>query len=137
MIYDLGIESPARPTMAARSESTSSQIVDNYPQSHIPARRAAGGRRHLLEARGPSNPTSERSASFKQFLSFYPLHPRAEYAQYKIGMAHYVQVRSALSATRRKPRAAIEAFDSVRRAISHQRADGRSSDETPGDARPI
>jgi outer membrane protein assembly factor BamD len=31
---------------------------------------------------------------FQEFLSFYPTHPRADYAQYKLGMAHFKQMRS-------------------------------------------
>jgi outer membrane protein assembly factor BamD len=32
---------------------------------------------------------------FQEFLSFYPTHARADYAQYKLGMAHFRQMRSA------------------------------------------
>ena len=31
---------------------------------------------------------------FQEFLSFYPTHPRADYAQYKLSMAHFRQMRS-------------------------------------------
>ena len=31
---------------------------------------------------------------FQEFLSFYPTHPRADYAQYKLGMAHFRQMRA-------------------------------------------
>jgi len=30
---------------------------------------------------------------FREFLSFYPTNPRADYAQYKLGMAHFKQMR--------------------------------------------
>jgi len=30
---------------------------------------------------------------FKEFLTFYPTNPRADYAQYKLGLAHYRQMR--------------------------------------------
>ena len=30
---------------------------------------------------------------FREFLSFYPTHPRADYAQYKLGMSHFYQMR--------------------------------------------
>jgi outer membrane protein assembly factor BamD len=33
-------------------------------------------------------------AEFQEFLSFYPTHGRADYAQYKLGMAHFLQMRS-------------------------------------------
>ena len=31
---------------------------------------------------------------FREFLSFYPTQPRADYAQYKLGMAHFRQMRA-------------------------------------------
>jgi outer membrane protein assembly factor BamD len=30
---------------------------------------------------------------FREFLSFYPIHKRADYAQYKLGLAHFRQMR--------------------------------------------
>lgn len=33
-------------------------------------------------------------AEFQEFLSFYPTHARADYAQYKLGLAHFRQMRS-------------------------------------------
>jgi outer membrane protein assembly factor BamD len=30
---------------------------------------------------------------FREFLTFFPTHARADYAQYKLGMAHYEQMR--------------------------------------------
>jgi outer membrane protein assembly factor BamD len=32
-------------------------------------------------------------AEFQEFLAFYPTHARADYAQYKLGMAHHRQMR--------------------------------------------
>lgn len=32
---------------------------------------------------------------FQEFLAFYPTHPRADYAQYKMAMAHFRQMRAA------------------------------------------
>jgi outer membrane protein assembly factor BamD len=32
---------------------------------------------------------------FREFLSFYPTNPRADYSQYKLGMAHFKQMRAA------------------------------------------
>jgi outer membrane protein assembly factor BamD len=32
---------------------------------------------------------------FREFLSFYPIHRRADYAQFKLGMAHFRQMRHA------------------------------------------
>jgi outer membrane protein assembly factor BamD len=33
-------------------------------------------------------------AEFQEFLSFYPTHARADYAQYKLGLAHFKQMRA-------------------------------------------
>ena len=33
---------------------------------------------------------------FREFLNFYPTHERADYAQYKLGMAHFYQMRAAM-----------------------------------------
>ena len=33
-------------------------------------------------------------AEFQEFLSFYPTHARADYAQYKLGLAHFRQMRA-------------------------------------------
>ena len=30
---------------------------------------------------------------FREFLSFYPTNPRADYAQFKVGMSHFRQMR--------------------------------------------
>jgi outer membrane protein assembly factor BamD len=46
---------------------------------------------------------------FQEFLAFYPTHPRADYAQYKIGMAHHKQMRSA-GRDQTETRAAVVAF---------------------------
>ena len=32
---------------------------------------------------------------FREFLSFYPTNPRADYAQYKLGFCHFKQMRAA------------------------------------------
>jgi outer membrane protein assembly factor BamD len=32
---------------------------------------------------------------YREFLSFYPTNPRADYAQYKLGMSHFKQMRAA------------------------------------------
>ena len=33
-------------------------------------------------------------AEFREFLTFYPTNPRADYAQYKLALAHYRQMRA-------------------------------------------
>jgi outer membrane protein assembly factor BamD len=47
---------------------------------------------------------------FQEFLSFYPTHARADYAQYKLGMAHYRQMR-APQRDQSETRAALRDFE--------------------------
>jgi outer membrane protein assembly factor BamD len=47
---------------------------------------------------------------FQEFLAFYPTHPRADYAQYKIGMTHHRQMRSA-GRDQTETRAAVTSFE--------------------------
>ena len=47
---------------------------------------------------------------FQEFLAFYPTHARADYAQYKLGMTHHRQMRSA-GRDQTETRAAISAFE--------------------------
>jgi outer membrane protein assembly factor BamD len=47
---------------------------------------------------------------FTEFLSFYPTNSRADYAQYKLGMAHFKQMRLA-QRDQTETRAAVKEFD--------------------------
>ena len=69
------------------------QIVDNYPQSPLrPDAKLAIGDTYLGEGTGESYVLAINE--FQEFLSFYPTNPRADYAQFKLGMAHFRQMRS-------------------------------------------
>jgi outer membrane protein assembly factor BamD len=46
---------------------------------------------------------------FQEFLAFYPTHARADYAQYKVGMTHHRQMRSA-GRDQTETRAAVNSF---------------------------
>jgi outer membrane protein assembly factor BamD len=48
---------------------------------------------------------------FQEYLAFYPTNPRADYAQYKVGMTHHRQMRSA-GRDQTETRATITAFES-------------------------
>src|SRR5213075_2827728 len=64
------------------------QIVDNYPQSpHRPDAKLGVGDAYLGE--NTTDSTVLAAAEFKEFLSFYPTNPRADYAQYKLAMSHF------------------------------------------------
>lgn len=68
------------------------QLVDSYPQSVYRGDAKLGiGDTYLGE--GTAEGYVLGINEFKEFLSFYPTHPNAHYAQFKIGMAHYYQMR--------------------------------------------
>jgi outer membrane protein assembly factor BamD len=70
------------------------QIRDNYPQSQYRAasRLAIGD---TYEGEGTLDAYVQALDEFQDFLSLYPTHSRAPYAQYKVGMVHYHQMRRA------------------------------------------
>src|ERR671925_77008 len=68
------------------------QIVDNYPQSQYrPDAKLAVGDTYVGEGTSEAYVLAENE--FREFLTFYPTHRRADYAQYKLGMAHFLQMR--------------------------------------------
>ncbi len=70
------------------------EIVDNYPQSLYRADAKLGvGDTYLGEGTTEAMVLAENE--FREFLNFFPTHPRADYAQYKLGVAHFEQMRSA------------------------------------------
>lgn len=69
------------------------QLVDVYPQSRYRADAKLGiGDTYLGEGTAESFVLGINE--FREFLSFYPTHDRASYAQYKLGMAHFYQMRA-------------------------------------------
>ena len=67
------------------------QLVDSYPQSTYRADGKLGiGDTYLGEGTLEANVLAINE--FREFLSFYPTHRRAGYAQYKLGMAHFYQM---------------------------------------------
>jgi outer membrane protein assembly factor BamD len=70
------------------------QLVDSYPQSPYRADAKLGvGDTYLGE--GTAEAYVLAINEFREFLSFYPLHKRADYAQLKLGLAHFYQMRAA------------------------------------------
>jgi outer membrane protein assembly factor BamD len=67
------------------------QLMDSYPQSPYRADAKLGLADTYL---GENSAESKVLAinEYREFLSFYPTHARADYAQYKLGMAHYYQM---------------------------------------------
>ena len=69
------------------------QLVDSYPQSPFRADAKLGiGDSYLGE--GSAEGSVLGINEFREFLNFYPTHKRADYAQYKLGMAHFYQMRA-------------------------------------------
>jgi outer membrane protein assembly factor BamD len=68
------------------------QLVDTYPQSTYRADAKLGlGDTYLGEGSAESYVLAINE--YREFLSFYPTNPRADYAQFKLAMAHFYQMR--------------------------------------------
>ena len=90
-LYERGSESiEARRWFTAREYFA--RIVDNYPQSQFrPDAKLGLADAYLGE--GTTESLVLAVNEYKEFLTFYPTHPRADYAQYKLGMVHHRQMR--------------------------------------------
>lgn len=70
------------------------QIVDNYPNSPLrPDAKLGVGDTYLGEGSTESLVLGENE--YREFLTFYPTNPRADYAQYQLAMSHFKQMRAA------------------------------------------
>lgn len=68
------------------------QIVETYTQSpYRPDAKLGLGDTYLGE--GTAEALALALNEFREFLSFWPTHQRADYAQYKLGMTHFRQMR--------------------------------------------
>ena len=69
------------------------QVVDNYPQSPVrPDAKLGVGDSFLGEKSSESLVLAGNE--YREFLTFYPRHDRADYAQYKVAMSHFMQMRA-------------------------------------------
>ena len=107
-LFERGNESlKAREWMNARTYFM--QIVDGYPQSPFrPDAKLGMGDSYL----GENSPEALVSAAneFREFLQFYPTNSRADYAQYKLAMSHFQQMRAA-DRDQTETKAALTEFD--------------------------
>ena len=71
------------------------QLVDAYPQSPFRAD-AKLGIADTYIGEGSAEGYVLAQNEFREFLAFYPTHRRAGYAQYKLGMTHFYQMRAPL-----------------------------------------
>src|SRR5215208_5619367 len=68
------------------------QLMDSYPQSQYRADAKLGlADTYLGEGSAESNVLAVNE--YREFLSFYPTHERADYAQFKLAMTHFYQMR--------------------------------------------
>ena len=85
------------------------QVVDNYPQSPVrPDAKLGVGDSYLGEHTAESLILAAQE--FREFLQFFPTNPRADYAQYKLAMSHYEQMR-APERDQTETREALKEFD--------------------------
>lgn len=85
------------------------QVVDNYPQSPVrPDAKLGVGDSYLNE--GGTDSLVLAANEFREFLTFYPTNPRVDYAQYKLAMTHFRQMR-APERDQTETREAIKEFD--------------------------
>lgn len=85
------------------------QVTDTYTQSPFrPDAKLGLGDTHLGE--GTPEALVLAINEFREFLTFYPTHARADYAQYKIGMAYHRQMRAA-QRDQTETRSAITEFE--------------------------
>lgn len=69
------------------------QVTETYTQSPVrPDAKLGIGDTYIGE--GSPESLVLAIAEFQEFLSFYPTHPRADYAQYKLALAHFRQMRA-------------------------------------------
>jgi outer membrane protein assembly factor BamD len=69
------------------------QIVDNYPQSPLrPDAKLGIGDTYLGE--NTTEALVLAANEFREFLTFYPTNARADYAQFKLAMSHFEQMRA-------------------------------------------
>jgi outer membrane protein assembly factor BamD len=69
------------------------QLVDSYPQSPYRADAKLGIGDTFLGERSAESYVLAMN-EYREFLNFYPTHPRAHYAQFKLAMAHFYQMKS-------------------------------------------
>lgn len=85
------------------------ELVDSYPQSPYRAEAKLGiGDSYLGD--GTTESKILAINEFREFLTFFPTHARADYAQYKLAMAHYYQMLNP-QRDQTETREAIKEFD--------------------------
>ena len=103
------------------------QVVDNYPQSPVrPDAKLGVGDSFLGEKSAESLVLAANE--YREFLTFYPRHERADYAQYKLAMSHFQQMR-APERDQTETVNALREFQALLRSIPEQHPDARGAHE--------
>jgi outer membrane protein assembly factor BamD len=91
-LFDRGMESlKERKWIDAREYFR--QVVDNYPQSPLrPDAKLGLGDSYLGEKSTESLVLAANE--YREFITFFPQNPRADYAQHKLAMSHFQQMRA-------------------------------------------
>lgn len=91
-LYDRGLDAIGKERWIDAREYFR-QVVDNYPGSAFRADAKLGlGDAYLGE--GGAENLILAANEFREFLTFYPTNARADYAQYKLAMTHFRQMRA-------------------------------------------
>ena len=91
-LFDRGNENLTRKRWAVAREYYR-QLVDSYPQSPYRADAKLGiGDTYMGEKTAESYVLAINE--FREFLNFYPTNKRAHYAQFRLGMAHFYQMKA-------------------------------------------
>jgi outer membrane protein assembly factor BamD len=68
------------------------QLLDSFPRSQLAGDARLGVADSYFQQKGSGNLVLA-IAEYRDFLTFFPNHPRADYAQYQIAFGHYRQIR--------------------------------------------
>jgi outer membrane protein assembly factor BamD len=92
-LFELGTENLDKRRWLVSRESFR-ELIDTYPQSRYRADAKLGvGDTYLGEGSAESYVLALNE--YREFIAYYPTHPRVDYAQYKLGMTHFYQMQSA------------------------------------------
>jgi outer membrane protein assembly factor BamD len=69
------------------------QVFDNYPQSPLRPEAKLGIADTYLGEKSTES-LVQADGEYREFLTYYPRHQRADYAQYKLAMTHFQQMRN-------------------------------------------
>lgn len=90
-LYERGTEALERNRWLSAREYFR-RILDGYPQSPVrPDAKLGIG--DSFQGEGTTEGYILALNEYREFLTFYPTHARADYAQYQLGMTHYRQMR--------------------------------------------